>query len=101
MSEQIIERTDAISIELCAHPMDDGRMYVTSDTLKGFRFVIEEGDDFESLKEAIIPFLSAYLNVKIDTVRPVMTPQAYRQRALNLPPHQTRRMQFVAEACAA
>lgn len=103
MSEQIKERNEAISIELCGHPMDDGRIYITSETLKGFHFIIEMEDviGMESLGDALIPFLSAYLKVKIENVRPAMTPQAFRQRALKLPVHHARRIQFVADAVAA
>lgn len=93
-------RKETITFELEGQEMEDGRIYVSSKTLKGFHYILDENEDPEVMTDVLTSFMSAYLKAEINKVTQAVTPQAYRQRDLNL--HRpNRRLQFVAEAIAA
>lgn len=69
-----------ITIKLCGHEMDDGRTYIDSPDLKGFHYILEEGEEIEAIEPDILAFLTAYLKAEIATIRRAETPKTFLQR---------------------
>jgi len=61
------------AINLTAHPMTDGRTYLNSDELKGFRYVLGEGQSIEAALPALKAFASLIFGERIDRIRPIQT----------------------------
>lgn len=76
--------TETITFDLCGHEMEDGRLYITSEALKGFHYVLEEGEEISAVSPAIRAFMGAYLKAEINKVKPAYSPKAYKQRGMNL-----------------
>lgn len=62
------------AINLTAHPMTDGRTYLNSEgKLKGFRYVLEEGQAIEAALPALKAFATLIFGQRIDRIRPIET----------------------------
>lgn len=86
----------AITIELHGHEMDDGRTYIDSRDLKGFHYVLEDGQDIEEIMPELSTFISLYLKAEIRKLVPAQTPRDFIQRSHGA--HANRRSYpFVAE----
>ena len=53
-----------ITVRLLGTPMDDGRMYVKSEDLPGFHFVLEE-DEIDDPGDVLMPALSMFLDAML------------------------------------
>jgi hypothetical protein len=57
------------AINLTGHPMTDGRTYLNSDELKGFRYVLEDGQPFDAIFPALKAFASMAWGRRIEDIR--------------------------------
>ena len=88
---------ELISFELNGRELDDGRTYLTIPTIKGFHYILEAGEEVIAVSDTLKLFMAAYLNAEIEKVRPATSPNAYRERSLNVR-RRSHRFQWVAEA---
>jgi hypothetical protein len=59
------------AINLTAHMMADGRTYLNSDELKGFRYVLDEGQEIEAAFPALRAFASLIFGREIRRIRSI------------------------------
>lgn len=63
------------AINLTAHPMTDGRTYLNSDELKGFRYVLNEGQAIDAAYPALKAFAALIFGERIECIRPIGSPR--------------------------
>ena len=64
------------AINLTAHPMTDGRTYLNSDELKGFRYVLEDGQAIDAAFPALKAFATLIFGIRIERIRPIESARA-------------------------
>ena len=89
-----MEKGREYPIYLMAHPMTDGRIYLNSEELKGFRYVIEQGQPMDTVIPALQAFASLFFRTRIDHVRPVQSARAAAED------HSVAHLAFIAEAAS-
>jgi hypothetical protein len=64
------------AINLMAHPMTDGRTYLNSDELKGFRYVLDAGQPIDAALPALQAFASLIFGERIERIRAIKSARA-------------------------
>lgn len=86
----------AITIEIQGHEMEDGRIYLDSPDLKGFHYVLEEGQDISEITDDLMLFVTHYLKAEIRKLIPAETTRDYLRGRIGAAPERTM-FPFVAE----
>jgi hypothetical protein len=69
-----------ITIELHGKELDDGRFFVSSPNLEGFRYLLNADEEPETMIPSLTEFMQLYLSAEIKKLRRADTPKAFRQR---------------------
>lgn len=88
-----------ITIELFATDLDDGRTYITSKMLEGFRYILEPDESPDVMKNDLLMFMKAYFKAEVKRLSSAETPRSYRQLSIEPKPRR-KTYNYVAELSA-
>lgn len=84
----MIDDIKKLTVMLTFEGQDDGRIYVTSPDLKGFHFLLEEGEDpLNEMKNALKTHLEHVLGKKIMSLGPAPRIREFKAREMDVAEH--------------